>query len=563
MFSDEAEQSAKIDGMESDVDDRCARLEGTVDRQLAELQAAAAERDELVGSMRKQLKGNDDALGKSVDMLQVRYESAAAEIERLTGNLREVRAEVQEQCGACATACERTSASSGAALEKIQRTLASNRDELEAWVADELDSGLKSVAEKEAVRFQALCRSVDERMLAAQQEIQALGQVRFLSKNLDFLLKNPDFLLKNPDFRLKSVDFTIIQSHVSSLAGLESSVREEIASAVDRSEGRCSALAGEIRRSAESGEASRQQLAEEMNGYHASDAARSSELERRMIETEVTTEQTLARRVAEAGVAHKVNIERVEERVLSDLGGCEQRMNGRLDDCFTQLNSSLEMYKHMRTLCKDTASSTKQTEDLVARQFTAMEGSIETRFEEKFSRLSVAEQAMAAAAAGKGVLKFSPNKPEGRGPAAAAGEVEVLDSDDELQPFGVMRQEPVAPRGGGGGGTGVVAAARSAAEQLEAAVQVAVAAASAASHGLTGSPETGAATAELESSIRDLRRIVANLSSGGGSPSPPREPPTRRAGAAGSKENERYTQERQDRQDRLQRLYAELNRTQE
>ena len=78
--------------------------------------------------MRKQLKGNDDAVGKSVDMLQVRYESAAAEIERLSGSLREARAEAQEQCGACATACERTSASSGAALEKIQRTLASNRD---------------------------------------------------------------------------------------------------------------------------------------------------------------------------------------------------------------------------------------------------------------------------------------------------------------------------------------------------------------------------------------------------------------------------------------------------
>ncbi len=322
--------AAKIDSMESDVDSRCARLEQMTDRRLAEMQSAGQERDEMVNSMRKQLKGNDDALGKSLDMLQVRYESTSAEIERLSASLREVRADMQEQCSACATACERTSASSASALEKLERSLTSSRDELEAWVAEELDSGLKSVAEKEAVRFQALCRSVDERMLAAQQEIQSLGQ-----------------------------------SHVSSIAQLETSVREEIGGVSDRAEARYNALVGEIQRAAENSEVSRQQLAEEMNAYHASDAARTSELERRMIETEVTTEQTLARRVEEAAAAHKADVSRVEERLISDMGACEQRLNGRLDDCFTQLNSSLEMYKHMRTLCKDTASSTKQTEELV------------------------------------------------------------------------------------------------------------------------------------------------------------------------------------------------------
>ncbi len=322
--------AAKIDSMESDVDDRCARLEQLVDQRLTELQMAGRERDEMVNSMRKQLKGNDDALGKSLDMLQVRYESTSAEIERLSASLREVRADMQEQCSACAAACERTSVSTASALEKLERSLTSNRDELEAWVAEELDSGLKSVAEKEAVRFQALCRSVDERMLAAQHEIQSLGQ-----------------------------------SHVSSIAHLETSVREEIGGVGDRAEARYNALVGEIQRAAENSEVSRQQLAEEMNAYHASDAARTSELERRMIETEVTTEQTLARRVEEAAAAHKADVSRVEERLITDMGACEQRLNGRLDDCFTQLNASLEMYKHMRTLCKDTASSTKQTEELV------------------------------------------------------------------------------------------------------------------------------------------------------------------------------------------------------
>jgi hypothetical protein len=301
-----------------------------VDRRLTELQMAGRERDEMVSSMRKQLKGNDDALGKSLDMLQVRYESTSAEIERLSATLREARTDMQEQCSACATACERTSAASASALEKIERSLTSNRDELEAWVAEELDSGLKSVAEKEAVRFQALCRSVDDRMLAAQQEIQALGQ-----------------------------------SHVSSISQLENSLREEIGGVSHRAEVRHNAMIGEIQRATENSAVSLHQLAEEMNARHTSDAARTSELERRMIETEVTTEQALARRVEEAAAAHKAGISRVEERLVSDMGACEQRLNARLDDCFTQLNSSLEMYKHMRTLCKDTASSTKQTEEML------------------------------------------------------------------------------------------------------------------------------------------------------------------------------------------------------
>ena len=40
------------------------------------------------------------------------------------------------------------------------------------------------------------------------------------------------------------------------------------------------------------------------------------------------------------GVAAKVV---VLGRMLSDVGLLEQRMSGRLDDCFTQLHSSLEM----------------------------------------------------------------------------------------------------------------------------------------------------------------------------------------------------------------------------
>ena len=121
--------------------------------------------------------------------------------------------------------------------------------------------------------------------------------------------------------------------------------------------------------------------------------------------------------------------------------------------------------------------------------------------------------------------------------------------------------------GGGSGGGRVVAAARNAAEQLEAAAVVAERAAVAAGQGANGSPETGAATAELESSIRDLQGIVANLAQekdpAAGSPSPPLEAPTRRGGAVPMRgaQAEQYTRERQERQDRLQKLYAELNKT--
>ena len=85
--------------------------------------------------------------------------------------------------------------------------------------------------------------------------------------------------------------------------------------------------------------------------------------------------------------------------------------------------------------------------------------------------------------------------------------------------------------------------------------------------------EAERATAELESSIRDLQGIVANLGAGGGSkpssPAPPQDAPTRREpGGAPSlvastraAQSEHYAQERQERQTRLQKLYAELNKT--
>lgn len=211
-----------------------------------------------------------------------------------------------------------------------------------------------------------------------------------------------------------------------------------------------------------------------------------------------------------------------------------------------------------------------------AKQFTVLEGSIESRFEEKFSRLSVAEQAMAAAAAGKGVLKFSPNKPKSRRPST---EETVRDSWGEVQPFGINSNR--RPSSGE-----VVAAARNAAECLAEATATTAKAATAVSsnaprpnaveHGAGRNPETGVATMELESSIRDLQGIVANLAHDGAganssaaSPAPPQDEPTRReaSGATSSiastraVQSERYSRERQERQARLQNLYAELNKT--
>lgn len=200
-----------------------------------------------------------------------------------------------------------------------------------------------------------------------------------------------------------------------------------------------------------------------------------------------------------------------------------------------------------------------------AKQFTALEGSIESRFEEKFSRLSVAEQAMAAAAAGKGVLKFSPNKPKSRGPPAVGTEDTEWRDIDDVQPFGLSGNR--RPSSGG-----VVAAARNAAVQLGNATAAAEAAATAVGRRSGTGVETDRATAELESSIRDLQGIVANLSAGGSNPSspaPPQDAPTRRetggalslAASTRAVQSERYAQERQERQARLQKLYAELNKT--
>ena len=105
----------------------------------------------------------------------------------------------------------------------------------------------------------------------------------------------------------------------------------------EKVEGRFSSLLGEVRRGVEAGESARQGLAEELLGYHTvrptaqcfrikveavrklsvgqqSDATRMSELERRMLESEVSTEQALARRIEEATSVHKAEVVRVEER---------------------------------------------------------------------------------------------------------------------------------------------------------------------------------------------------------------------------------------------------------
>ena len=162
---------------------------------------------------------------------------------------------------------------------------------------------------------------------------------------------------------------------------------------------------------------------------------------------------------------------------------------------------------------------------------------------------------MAAAAAGKGVLKFSPNKPKSRAPTSVTA-----------QPFGVSSDR----RQSSGR---VVAAAHNAAEQLGEAAATAAAAATAVRRGTGTSPETDRATQELESSIRDLQGIVATLAKDGdstsaASPAPTRDDPTRREVGGGpalagtrTVQSERYTNERQERQARLQKLYAELNKT--
>ena len=183
----ERAMTEKVETMESDVDARVGRLEKELTRRLGAVELGGEEREALLSSLRKQLQGNDEALGSSVDMLQVRYEGAAAELERLSAALRELRTETATQCAAATAACEKTNAecsraieqttlASEAAADKMSRAIATNREELESWVSEQLENGVASVAEKEAVRFQALCRSVDERMLSAQQEISALGQ---------------------------------------------------------------------------------------------------------------------------------------------------------------------------------------------------------------------------------------------------------------------------------------------------------------------------------------------------------------------------------------------------
>ena len=108
-------------------------------------------------------------------------------------------------------------------------------------------------------------------------------------------------------------------------------------------------------------------------GYQTSNEGRLAELNRRLTEFQQGTQGEL-RKVSDTAMRElREEIARSEGRILTDVSQLESRMSARLDDAFTQLSSSLDMYKHMRNLVQDTGVRSRQTEEVVRQRFSKMQ----------------------------------------------------------------------------------------------------------------------------------------------------------------------------------------------
>jgi hypothetical protein len=132
-----------------------------------------------------------------------------------------------------------------------------------------------------------------------------------------------------------------------------------------------------MRKAVERGESDRKRLANELATYHANDETRVAEVERRLIRWERTTHDELNQKLEDTVGKQQLDGARLEERVLQEVGSVEKRISARLDDCFAQLSTSLDLYKNMRSLCKDAGERARGTEDAVAEQFQRLEAQLD------------------------------------------------------------------------------------------------------------------------------------------------------------------------------------------
>eukprot|EP01052_Picozoa_sp_SAG31_P022905 SAG31_NODE_1848_length_7093_cov_8.566629_2_plen_395_part_00 len=372
--------------------------------------------------------------------------------------------------------------------------------------SSELEASLKAAFDKEAVRFQALCRTVDDRISQAQQEV-----------------------------RLRD------QSLAKGLENLETMLRADIEAVSELGEQRQRQVVAEMRKAVERGDADRKRLASELQTYHTNDEARVAELERRLLRQAQITHDELGKRLEDTVTKQALDATKIEERVLVEVGSVEKRISTRLDDCFAQLSTSLDLYKNVRSLCKDTGERTRNAEEAVAEQFASLEASIE----KKLQKVAAAAAANTANGDANIVAKTSGDSSQRYGFGHIPMEAQVAAPD----PWGLPPPQFY-----------------DASNHVERAVPNGVAVDN--TMGSTGAGDTAKVTsgvergvAGLETSIQDLKTLVRSMGT------PPRKQEARSSTPMAatmrtvpSPEVEVLRRERESRQIRLQKLYKELTR---
>jgi hypothetical protein len=329
--------------LQSRLEKDTAALQAKIETQMLEANQVSEKRDQHFAKLKQQIKGNDESLGRSLDILQVRFESCSAEIERVGASVRDARQDAQRQISSTVQACEDSLARAAADWESTKSSIMKVRSEIELFVADELDAAAKREDEKLSARFSALRKSFDDRHAQTTQELQSLASASTVS-----------------------------------LQSMETALRGEVSTVVDRADRRQQLLLGELRQLASAANADRQKVSD-LGTQRETDEAKLLDLERRLVFCSQTFGSDVNARVDEVSRTQKVEIARVEDRVLEDVANLEKRLSARLDDAFAQLSASLDMYKHMRVLAKETGERAKGTEERLSKVMAVNVGKLEHR----------------------------------------------------------------------------------------------------------------------------------------------------------------------------------------
>ena len=406
--------STKYEGLQRRVDEISDELSRRVDSQLATLTQRVTKKidavEVFVGRTKESFQEVENDLRRrqsevvaSTQAIAAKADRAARSVASTSEQLGKTRNEMRylrEKNDAGISALEEKSLG---AVDELSSKLLSVLRGVEDRVGAQLSNAASEGVQKETIRFQALTKSVEERL-----RVQSDG-ARLLERKTAAAIN-----------AMEQGIAARLDASTQQLATSQRKFAADTNTAVLRIDGE------------------RRLLAEELQVIRAADSSRNTEMERRIVQWEQDVQGNLDRSVASAWHKHREEQARREERLFAGMAESEARLTGRVDDCFTQIRESLDLYKQVRAMYRETGDRAKQMDALISDRFSAMSSRVEKRI--AAHRVEIQRTSEAVSVTGTRLEQLETSRRGVAKAVAKSGVVEFVQmpSSGEVQPDGTV-----------------------------------------------------------------------------------------------------------------------------